>query len=47
MYSLNSSGYPLQRFSIGTSVFFFLIFAYFSAFDLPGSPYHGREPIKK
>jgi len=23
------------------------MFAYFSAFDLPGSPYHGNDPIKK
>jgi hypothetical protein len=29
------------------SFFFFLILAYFSAFDLPGSPYQGRDPLKK
>jgi len=27
--------------------FFFLIFAYFSAFDLPASPYQGKVPFKK
>ena len=25
----------------------FLMFAYFSAFDLPGRPYHGSCPFKK
>ena len=47
MNSLNSSGWSRLNSSIVVSFFFFLMLAYFSAFDLPGRPYHGKEPFKK
>ena len=47
IYSLNSTGYPLQSSSRDVSNFFFLIFLYFSSLFLPGKFYQGREPRKK
>ena len=47
MNSLNSGGYPLQSSSKVVSIFFFLIFAYFSFLLLPGRPYHGKLPLRK
>ena len=47
MYSLNSSGSPLQRSLKSVLILVSLIFRYLSFMSLALNPYQGREPRKK